>query len=419
MQSLSEDRAQSALIGSVLLFGVLVVAASSWQAIVVSDQNEAIEFTHSTELRQQLIELRSGLLSMTERVSVRSTPVRLGVRYPPRTVFANPPPAAGTLRTVGTSTPAVNITIENATVAGASAAGTDGGAGAFWNGTPVAYNTGQIAYQPDYTYYQRAPRTGYEHGLLAEQFADETELSLTGQTLVSDTRITLVAINGSLRETRTDTTTVDLAPISTRSRVVELTNTTGPIRLVFASRLSTDTWNETLADQLVANGGHVLEGVRRVGDGPGPFSVLGLSLEPNQRYQLVAAKAGLGAGATDTEPAYLTDVDGNGTTLRPGTPQPLTVELRDAFNTPQSGVPIAATAEDGVRLTDRRAETGADGRATVRCVADNTSAGAYDVRFTIGETPPHMDHDAPAPTNLTITVTVEPARAGESKQSRS
>lgn len=409
MQSLSENRAQSALIGGVLLFGILVIAASSWQAVIVTHQNEAVEFTHSIELRQQLTELRSSLLSMTGRASVRSTPVTLGARYPPRTVFVNPPPAAGTLRTVGTRTPAVNITIENAAVADTSGSSIDDGAGDFWNGTPVAYNTGQITYQPDYTYYQRAPRIGYEHSLLTERFADGTELPLTSQTLVRDTRITLVTINGSLSETRTDTATVDLVPISTRPQAVELTNTTRPIRLVFASRLSTDTWNETLADQLVANGGHVLNGgVTPVCDGPGSFSVLSLTLEPNQRYQLVAARVNLGAGATDTKPAYLTNIDGNGTTLRPGTGQSLTVELRDAFNTPQSGVPIAATATDGIRLTDRRVETEADGRATIRCVADNTSVGVHEVRLTVGETPPGVGYDGSTPTNLTVTVTVDP-----------
>lgn len=400
MPLLTDERAQAIQIGAVLLFGILVIFLSLYQAFVVPDQNEEIEFNHNEELQEQMTELRSNVVLMPGSTTTRAASVDLGVRYPSRAVFVNPGPASGTLRTVGTGNPGINVTIDNAT-----AVETEGETGDFWNGTALSYPTGALAYQPGYNLYGNAPRTIYEHSVLYNSFDRGIQLPITGQTLVDDNRITLVALDGSLSESRVDTASVDFDPVSTRSRVVEVNNTGGPITLEFASRMNASGWNDTLEDQRTTNGGHV-QNVRFVRDGPGDFSILEIALETDQRYELELAKVGVGTGATDTGATYLTDITGDGTTVQEGETQTLTVEARDAFNSPQSGVRVTASPEGGSFTDDGTETTDNQGQAAFRYEAQ--APGTHRINFTIdpGYTP-DGSHNSTTPRNVTVTVSVE------------
>jgi hypothetical protein len=113
-----DDRGQSIQIGAVLLFGALVVALAGYQAFVVPQQNEAVEFSHSQTVQNDIQELRNALVSATGEASTRSVSVTLGTRYPDRAFAVNPGPASGSLRTAGTSDPGVALEVANATAAG-------------------------------------------------------------------------------------------------------------------------------------------------------------------------------------------------------------------------------------------------------------------------------------------------------------
>jgi len=170
----TDTRAQSIQIGAVLLFGILIILLSTWQAFGIPNQNEGIEFNHNQDVQQQMTELRTTVNSMPDASVTRSVTLDLGVRYPSRTIFRNPPPVTGTVRTVdtGKKTYAINITGNPV----------DENLAQLWDETDAQYNTGAIEYSPRYNEYQNPPRTIYEHSVVFNKFErEDTTLSISGQ----------------------------------------------------------------------------------------------------------------------------------------------------------------------------------------------------------------------------------------------
>jgi len=409
------DRAVSAVVGFILIFGILVITLSVYQAEVVPQQNSEVEFEQYQGVQQQMVELRSQIVSMQGSASTRSTTVDLGVRYPSRTIFVNPGPARGSLRTVGTSDGGINLTVQNVTAVDNTETGD------FWNGTALTYNTGIIEYTPDYNQFQGGLPVVYEHSLIYNRVSGGNSVPLTDQSLVDDNRVSLIALNGTLTQSSVGTTSVDLDPVSTRTRVVDVNNKTGPITLEFASRLNASVWEDTFEDQLVSNGGHV-QNVSSLRDRPDEFSILKLTLEPDQRYELKLSKVGIGTGATGTDAEYLTDVVGAGATVQVGSNQTLTVEARDRFNGPQSGLTVNASAEGGTFAAGgdkTEATTNADGQATFLYEPNSTASSGdpHQINFTIepGYRPtPNGNHNTSTPVNVTMEVTATPPNNGTS-----
>lgn len=394
------DRGVTAVVGFILLFGILVITFTVYQAEVVPQQNSQVEFEQYQDVQEQMVELRSNIVLMQESTSTRSTAVDVGVRYPSRTIFVNPGPASGTVRTLGVSDPGVNLTIRNA-----RAVGTEGETADFWDGTALTYNTGAIQHNPDYNQFRGAPPLIYEHSLLHNRIEDgDRSVPVTEQSLVNGNRVSLIALNGTLSESGVGTKSVDLEPTSTRTRVVGVNNTGAPVTIEFASLMGASVWRDTFEDQFVTNGGHVQD-VSFLRDGPGRFSVLELTLEPDQRYQFELAKVGVGSGIIPTETTYLTDAEGANTTVEAGSTQRLTVEARDRFNGPQSGVRVDADPEGGTLEENRTNVTDSDGQATF--VYEPSNSGTHRINFTIDSGyAPDSSHDPSTPTNVTMVVTV-------------
>ena len=398
------DRAVSAVVGFVLIFGVLVITFSLYQAQVVPQQNSQVEFEQHQEIQQQMVELRSNIVSMQGSTSTLSTAFDLGVRYPSRTIFVNPGPASGSLRTKGASDPDVNVTLRNVTATDSENDETAD----FWDGTKLNYSTSIIEYEPDFNRFQGGLPVVYEHSLIYNRVEDGDSVPITDQSLINGNRINLIALNGTLAESGVGAESVDLEPVSTRTRVVEVNNKSGPITLEFASLLNASVWNETLEDQ------PYVESVKFNRSLSSEFSILELKLEPNRDYELKLSKVGLGTGATDTTAEYLTEVEGAGATVLNDSTQKLTVEARDRFNGPQSGVTVEAAAERG-SLSSNRKPADSDGQATFVYDPDPDSDGTYDVYFTIDSeyTPnSNSNHDASTRENVTMSVKVTPNSGG-------
>ncbi len=196
----SETRGVSTLVGFVLLFGLGIVALSTYQAVHVPAQNTDVEFEHNQQLQSDLGELRNALLDVRAEGEVREhapIDVRIGTRYPTRMLAVNPPPAVGSLETDATGT----IEIRNVDVDGS------------FSGDPETellskpHRTNRIVYEPGYTEYGTAPTTVFEHSLLYNRFDDAT-LAATDQRLIEgDTgRLNLVLFDGNLSESGLRTT---------------------------------------------------------------------------------------------------------------------------------------------------------------------------------------------------------------------
>ncbi|NLV10013.1 hypothetical protein GOC74_08730 [Halomicrobium mukohataei] len=396
MRLRDDDRAQSVQIGAVLLFAMLVVAFSSYQAFVVPNQNRAVEFNHNQDIRDQMQDLRNELVSIHGETATRSVTLTLGTRYPARLVAVNPGPASGTIRTSETADSGANLTIENATASGET--------GDFWNGTGRRYDTGFLVYQPSYNVYGQAPETAYENTVLSNRFADES-LAATGQTMIDGKRISLVTINGSLSRTQAGSTSLDLEPVSTSTTTVAVSNDSSNVTLSAATQLSESEWDALLADQRDENGGHVLDyEVQTIADAR--YDRLSVTLEPNVSYRLRMTKVGVGSQVTAEDEAYLTDAAGNATRLETGDTTTVTLELRDAYNNPVTDGQINASAESGTLSPDQVA-TDENGQATFTYDSTGVAGRQWvDLKFS-AVTEPTTSFDGTTPRNVTMRVYVE------------
>ena len=405
MRFLPDERSQSIQIGAVLLFAVLIILLALWQAFVVPNQNEEVEFNHNEALQQQMTELRSTVNSMPDARTTRSVTLDLGVRYPSRSIFRNPPPARGTVRTTETTDSAYSITLANATAR-------DENVDQLWDRQGTGYNTGSIAYRPGYNEYSNPPQTIYEHSVLYNNFArEQQQLTLTDQSLVTENRISLVAINGSLSESRIDSTSIDLEPISSRTREVIIEPDGGPITLELPTRLSAEQWKTLFEDEPNVERDNVTVDKEAFDDDE--LGLLRVELRENpigseDIYRLQLGKVGIGSGVTTEDPAYLAAVQGDRRSLQQGETTEIIVEVRDQFNSPVPGVTVNATTDDGT--VDSEVLTGSEGRATFEYTAPQTG-GDQNINFSYATTP-DSSFDPGKLENTQIPITVQESSDG-------
>ncbi|MXR52514.1 hypothetical protein GRX03_12965 [Halovenus sp. WSH3] len=408
MRFLSDSRAQSVQIGAVLLFGILIILLSTWQAFVIPNQNQEVEFNHNERVQQQMTDLRSTVISMPGADTPQSVTVDLGLRYPSRTIFRNPPPVSGTIQTLDTTNESFNVTIRNA-----EAQNDD--FGQLWARDGATYNTGAIEYRPSYNEYESAPRTIYSGTVLYNAFDRENQqLPVSGQSLVRGNRISVVALNGSLSENGVRSRSLDFEPLSTQTREVEIEPEPGErIVLELPTRLGVNRWRTLFESEPNVNSSAVTLDQSAFGDeGVG---LLRVPLRPDpvgsqDFYRLQLAKVGIGTGTTTPNAAYLTPVEGNGTEIQRSESVELTLEVRDAYNRPVSGQRVFADAEAGTITNSEPTDT--SGQATFTYQTDSTtSTGTTRINFSI-DGPIGAGYDRNSPTNVTMEVAVTSSQNG-------
>jgi hypothetical protein len=344
MRFRDDERGAAVQIGAVLLLGFLVASLSLYQATVVPQQNEAVEFEHNQRVQSDLQGVRNAVLGTAATGTSTPTSVELGTRYASRTLFVNPPPASGRLATSDLG----NITVH---IASADDLATDGAdypeTADFWNGTNRTYRTAALSYQPDYARYQNAPTTVYENGVLYNRL-DGGSLTLTGQPVVSGKRISLVALSGSLSRSGTRSLSVNPRAVSVSTRTVSVSNTTNNVSVVLPTELDADTWRDLLAETGEfdpaadeSDGSYVY----RVEDRPEGVE---LYFERNATYQLKLAKVGVGSAVGDTDPAYVTSAEDPTAAPFTNRTYPFEVEVRDKYNNPVPTVVRASAARGDV-----------------------------------------------------------------------
>ncbi|EMA06729.1 hypothetical protein SAMN05443574_105157 [Haloarcula vallismortis] len=395
MSFTGDERAQSVQVGAVLLFGVLIIAFSSYQAFAVPEQNREVEFNHNQQVQTQMQDLRNAIVSVPGQPSRQAVSVQLGTRYPSRLVATNPGPPSGLLYTDGTSNESQNLTVRNAEAVNPETAD-------YWDGaTPRHYNTGAIAYKPAYNVYGEAPETVYEHSLVYNQFR-EGNITLSEQAMVDGRDITLVALNGSLSRSASDSVTVDIEPKSQSSRTVRVTNATATsnVRVTFLTRLSALEW-----ETLLTNEEYVVD---VIGDeGPESLNEVTLVFERGQTYRLKMAKAGIGTKVTEESEAYLTTVGNKNVSVAKGGSEEIVLEVRDAYNNPVSDVNVDGSVEGSNTgsLTTDTESSDSDGRVKFVYEADqSTGTGTHTVQFSLDGLG-SFNGDSPEDVSVPVTVT--------------
>jgi hypothetical protein len=185
-----DTRGVSEVVGFILVFAVLILALSTYQAAIVPQQNAQAEFQHFEDVRNEMIELRNSISTAGQTDVSQFPSVTLGTNYRTRTVTVNPPPPAGTLQT---SKP-YNITIANA------------------SGSQMNISTRFIEYQPGYREISIGS-TWYEHSVLYLDERDRGGVSIIEeQNIVKDGTVRITALQNQFEKTGTGRVTLELYP---------------------------------------------------------------------------------------------------------------------------------------------------------------------------------------------------------------
>lgn len=358
MRLWEDERGVSVQIGAILLFAVLVVLLSTYQAYVVPQENEAIEFQHSQAVESDLQDVRNAILAAAGSGAGQPEAVQLGVRYPVRVFFMNPSPMTGTLRTetVGSG----DITIANVTAVDDETADFFNSS-TFSDGT-ISYDTKALVYEGDYNVYENAPTRVFEDGLLYNDYDNETVAST--QVLVSGRTVTFVTLNGTYSKNGVDATSIDPETLSGPYNPIQVTNeTAGNVTITLNTRLSAERWESRTS---LGNQDHVLA-VEQAGE-----NQVRVVLEGGVDYTFRAARIGVGTETTTPDAAYVTRV-GSGPV---STGEQVAFEVRDEYNNPVSGAEVRVN-EDSLVNGDGNQTTADSGRATYTYVGSGENFTAY------------------------------------------
>lgn len=320
MRFRDDNRGVTIQIGAVLFFATVIIALSLYQATVVPSQNADVEYKHSQEVQGQLASVRNSILEAATTGKSQTASVDLGVQYPSRVFLMNPPPAAGTLRT---------DSFENGTIRVSNVEATEPETRDFINGTWTA-STKRLTYEPGYHELDGAPNLVYGESILYNHYpAENASIPLTDQVLVRGDTITLVSLAGSLSTSRASAVSVNAEALSAPYNQVQVTaaNSSEPVNISIPTQLSAATLRNQTSLGSQANVTVVDGGQNRVV----------IQLRGNGTYTLQTAKVGVSNDATVPSVHYLTVVEfGSGT---------VTVEARDRFNNPVSGVKVTAGSD--------------------------------------------------------------------------
>lgn len=369
-----DDRAVTVQIGAVLLLGILVITLTVYQATVVPADNKEAEFQHSQRVQSQMQDVRNAILRSAGTGSTQSASVTLGTTYPSRTLFVNPPPATGTVETVGTNDSAVAVAVENASATGTYA-------GRYWNGTTRELQTGIIVYEPNYNEFENAPSVFYGHTVLYNFVDQNTTIRRTDQAIIVGKRVNLVALTGRLQETRVGSLSVDARPISASTNRVALRSSDGPIVLRLPTRMTNETWQLLLDDQMVDAGGYVTDVSYSREAGPGEFALVNITLQEGETYVFRGALVGVGAvqePSPNEQATYLhTDEDRNHTVTK-GDNVTVRTQVRDEFNNPVTNAEVNVSYDTGnlTRVDDLPNRTDEEGRVAFTFNATNLTDDA-------------------------------------------
>jgi len=355
-----DRRAVTVQVGAILLFGILVLLLATYQATVVPQQNERVEFNHNVEVQQDLLTLRGELLEAADGEQFRAVTIKLGTTYPERALFVNPPPASGTIRTADAGTMGVrNVRATNEETRD------------YLNGSHD-YETNHVSYRPSYSVYQNAPQTTYQSGVLVNGFDSGRAVAVSEQPIIRGNEIRLVAVAGTLSQSQVRALDVQPRSLSTVQQSTTVRGNGSGIEITVPTTLSEDAWESLLRDELDPagdpNNDRYVTDVTRTGD------VVRLSLEAGRTYRLRTALVGVGTGGETPQPAYVTNVTERNTSLAAGTP--LVVEVRDRYNNPVD--PTTYPTDVTVNVTEGR-NLVAQNRTTVR------PDGRAQITYTGGE----------------------------------
>ncbi|PSQ54054.1 hypothetical protein BRD20_00505 [Halobacteriales archaeon SW_8_65_20] len=221
-----DTRGQSVQVGVIILLAFAVIGFSSYQAVVVPQQNQEVEFDHSREVQQDIVDTRNAIVRAANAGQNGAASIQLGQDFPARIFALNAPAASGRFATTDRG----DITVTNS----------DGDV------CPGPDKTVRASYTPSYSYYNNAPTTKYENTFVFSEFDDGTERVQTRARLLFGEddgpggTVNLVALFGETRQSGTEAVSLDLY-----SGTSDTESITGP-NVTLPTSAKAPTWAEAL-----------------------------------------------------------------------------------------------------------------------------------------------------------------------------
>jgi hypothetical protein len=371
-----DDRGVSEVIGSILVFGLLVSLLAVVQTQAVPNSNNQVEVKHSSDVQGDISNLQSAIVRTGTFGGTQSTTVETGMQYPPRLVLYNPPSVQGVLATNGS---------EQVQLANIRA--TDDETADYLDSTTAPFgqwNTSTLSYRVNYNQYDEAPVVRYEHTAVVNDYGNESTVEARGS-LISGNRISLVLLEDGLQETSVRPKSVTTYPVSAPAQSVDVETVNSQGIIVLPTDVNESVWaTELLAGQYDTNtfsaGGSPAEtgtcngaGSNAADPDDGRYVVgcsygttgsgqarIAILLEQGATYDLAVSKVGFRPSSEPTQATYLTD-----TTSRT---EDVTFEVRDKYNNPiQKRVAVNATTDTlgSGPVTNETYLTGPNGGVTV------------------------------------------------------
>jgi len=354
LQRLSEDeRAVSPVVGFVLIFALIMLVFTIYQAEVVPAQNEEAEFKHSQTVEKQMSQLNDAVMGVSATGVSRSQTIATGMQYPSRALAINPGPPAGSLR-LGTEH---TIDLRELSVDGSK----------YWDGADdgsgePTFKSKPVVYTVNYNNQQNDPRFTIRNGQFFRQYGGSEALSdggLSGDPL-PDKQIDLVLVDGDISRSG-QATGVTVHPVSTSTEYLTAT-AHGDTILTFPTTLTQSKAQSTFSNKSYAT----LESYNSRSDKPNTVDV---KLTSGEQFQFRITKVSLGSDGN--APAH--EVVPTEDTIDPDTPTatlnatvnestPFTVLVRDRYGNPVSDAEVEAG--NGTNVAPDSATTNDDGEAT-------------------------------------------------------
>lgn len=359
LKRLSDDeRAVSPVVGFVLIFALIMLVFTIYQADVVPAQNAEVEYKHSQEVEEQLSRMNDAIHQTGTSGSSRSVTISTAVQYPDRALAINPGSPAGSLRTSSPFTVAIND-LETQ----------DG----HWDGISGSQSR-QLIYDANYNEYRSEPRIVVENGLLFREF--DGNYVVDSADIISGTKIDLQLINASSSgEYRKSggSASVSLEPQSTSTEYLNVTPSGTNPTIQLDTTLSQQAWKDVLDSKDHAS-------LNSYDAASSPATVT-IGLDGGQNYDLRITEVGF--RSVEKSPKYITREDRRNRSIGDGETTTLVVSARDEFGNPVSGVDVSlkdSTAPGTV--TPSTATTNENGHATF--TYEQRGQGSGEVTFEIG-----------------------------------
>ena len=356
----SATKAVAPVIGFMLILAILFLAAAQYQANVVPVQERSTEVDHFTTITEDMSGLRSSIIQSASTGQIQTQELDLGVEY--NVLGLSQPARSGRLAYINESS---NIVLRNTT--------NNREASNFWRGdVEREYETGFLEYSINYNRITSHADIYFEHGMMYRDEARGSDTNVryveeSEQSIIQGRSITIYTMQSNIATSRVGTTTVETQPISAPMNSVSVTNVESgsPITIQLPTRLSVDTWNETLSEERAADADNDNAFVERVREGT-EDNTIEIVLSEGETYNLRMARIDLTTQSQRTSTAFeekqYIAVQTQSANVRENSSIGLEAEVRDRFNNGVIGVEVTAESADTQQ----------------RCVGDFTGTSGSD-----------------------------------------